>query len=210
MRTVLAAAAAGALVLGSAGGAIADPGKAKGPKASASAEMTKLQNVNIKRHKKIDLADVKAENVTFNLRAKVRYMKKTEMTDTLSSFGVDLAFFDKKVNRANTGEDVVKAASGDVRLKTTKTTKNKFYAGSTAEISMEALETAVVDGAGKAYLCISGVTVPEDFKFDKFSQQTRMRLGENANGDTLKKTVRDCVKIVNSATDSTSDVETTS
>ena len=61
MRTVLAAAAAGALILGSAGGSVAAPDKAKGPKSSASAETTtKLQNVNIKGHKKIDLADVTA------------------------------------------------------------------------------------------------------------------------------------------------------
>ena len=74
MRAVLAAAAAGALVLGSAGGAIAEPGKAKGPQASASeTTMAKLQTVNIKRHKKIDLAKVDGDMVTLNLRAKVRY-----------------------------------------------------------------------------------------------------------------------------------------
>ncbi len=90
MRTVLAAAAAGALVLGSAGGATAHPhksDKAKGPKASASEPTTKLQNVNIKRHKKIDLADVTVES-KLNLRAKVHNSKKVKAADAPESTNI--------------------------------------------------------------------------------------------------------------------------
>ena len=219
MRTVLAAAAAGALVLGSAGGAIAEPGKAKGPQASASAEMTKLQNVNIKRHKKIDLADV-TETSALNLRAKVRYSEKV-MWDAASvqELGMTLAVYTKKVN----GEMVVVDELDPLSPLTTESSpatpvmikekkkerKNHYYAGS-AVISevwnadqLGVLADEVADN-GKAYICISSVTG----EFSKFSQQTRMLLGVKADQETpTKKTVRDCVKVVNSATDSTSDGE---
>jgi hypothetical protein len=206
MRTVLAAAAAGALVLGSAGGAIADPGKAKGPKASASeTTMTKLQTVNIKRHKKIDLADLPE---SINLRAKVRYSKKVAAGDALQTVGLQLAVYDKKVGGTMVGGS--ESTASDLALKAkSKDRKNQFYAGSAviADVWLPG-QLAVLAGEvaenGKAYICISGVTG----EFNKYSQQTRKRLGMKADGsDITMKTVRDCVKVVNSAAETTPDPE---
>ena len=201
MRTVIAAAAAGALVLGSAGGAMAHPGKsdkAKGPKMSNSAPVEKLQGVNIKRHKKIDLADVSA-TTALKLRASVHNSKKVGASDARPTVGLTLAVYDKKVNGTMVAGSESEAT--DLALKERKKAKrNQFYAGS-AVISQVwtpgqvAALASQVSSEGKAFICISGVT--EDF--DKYSLQTRKRLGANADGSDLKKkTVRDCVKVVNS------------
>jgi len=196
MRTVLAAAAAGALVLGSAGGATAHPhksDKAQGPKASKSEPMTKLQNVNIKGHKKIDLADVDA-TTAIKLRAKVRHSNKVKSADAPESVGMTLAVYNKKVN--GTMVDGSESAAADLGLKDRKKArKNQFYAGSAviSEVWSPA-QVAVLAGEvaanGKAFICISDVT--DDF--DKYSKQTRKRLDMD-----VKRPVRDCVKVVNSA-----------
>ncbi len=217
MRTVLAAAAAGALILGSAGGVVADPGKAQGPKKSTSASepaMTKLQTVRIKGHKKIDLADENALQTQLKLRAKVRYSKKVSGTDALQSFEIKLGVFDKKVNgEFLKGSDSGLPEQATVELKAkSKERKNQFYAGSAVIADVWTPEqinalAAAVEANGKAYICT--YSVPETF--DKYSKQTRKRLGVNASGEGIsRKTVRDCVKVVNSGTDSTSEAQPTS
>ena len=210
-RTVLAAAAAGALILGSAGGSVAAPDKAQGPKAKSTTQTTKLQNVNIKRHKKIDLADADAAQTALKLRAKVRYSKKVSSEDALQSFEVKLGVFDKKVNgefvegsASGPGEPPAGASEAMVELRTKKKEKdrkNQFYAGDAviADVwtsdQIGALATAVATN-GKAYICTYSV---DNELFDAFSVQTRKRLGTTAEGTNYtKKTVRDCVKVVNS------------
>jgi hypothetical protein len=199
LRTVLATAAAGALVLGSVGGATAAPDKAKGPKAMnpAASATVKLQNVSIKRHKKIDLANADAAQTALALRAKVRYSKKVSSEDALQSFGISLGVFDKKVNGTFVGGSDSAAAPVELKAKK-RDRKVQFYAGEAviADVwsagQIEAL-TAAVAANGKAYICTYSV----DTTFDAFSMQTRKRLGVKADGsDFTKKTVRDCVKVV--------------
>lgn len=180
---------------------MAHPGKsdkAKGPKVSNSVPMTKLQSVNIKRHKKIDLADV-TDTTALRLRASVHNSKKVKAGDALSSVGVTLAVYDKKVN----GTMVAGSESSATNLalkERKKAQRNQFYAGSTVISQVwtpdqVAALAGKVASEGKAYICISGVTT----QFDRYSMQTRKRLGTNADGsDFKKKTVRDCVKVVNS------------
>ncbi len=196
MRTVLAAAAAGALVLGSAGGAAAHPHKsdrAQGPEASKSEPMSKLQTVRIKGHKKIDLAKV-SETTALKLRAKVRYSEKVEAGDALASVGLKLAVYDRKFSKdmvpgSETADPVA------LSLKVRKgAKKNQFYAGpavilqewSEAQVGVLAGEVAK---DGKAFICLSDVDEP----FNKYSKQTRKRLDMD-----VKRPVRDCVKVVNS------------
>jgi hypothetical protein len=204
MRNVLAAAAAGALVLGSAGAATAGPDKAKGPKVTSSAgATTKLAKVDIKGHKKIDLAQVD-ETTAVKLRAKVRYSKKTEATDALASLGLKLAVYDKKVNGMMV--EGSESSAAELALKTkSKAKKNQFYAGEATILSVwtegqvKALADAVAAN-GKAYICISSVDT--GVTFDKYSTQTRKRLAKKADGsDITRKPVRECVKVVNSAVD---------
>jgi hypothetical protein len=204
MRTALAAAAAGALILGSAGGVVADPGKAQGPKDSASEPTTKLQTVRIKGHKKIDLANETALQTQLKLRAKVRYSKKVKADE--SQVELKLAVYTAKVNGAMAGE----AWSADpLALTKPKYRKNQFYAGTAGIADAQADLTKVLANQDKAYICIS--SLGEGQSFGKFSQQTRMRLGKKAEGDDYtKKIVRDCVKVVNSATDSTPEAQPTS
>ena len=214
----LAAAAAGALILGSAGGVVATPDKAKGPKTSASEPTTKLQTVRIKGHKKIDLADENALQTQLKLRAKVRYSKKVKAEDALESFEIKLGVFDKKVKgEFLEGSDSGLPEQATVELKAkSKERKNQFYAGDAVIANvwtagqLEALGSAVSTN-GKAYICT--YTVDTEL-FGAFSKQTRKRLGVNADGVGISgKTVRDCVKVVNSSTDSTdstSEAETTS
>lgn len=195
LRSALAAVAAGALVLGSAGAATAHPKspKAKGPKPAATAEAVpsaKLAKVDIKRHKKIDLADVTA-TTAINLRAMVRYSAKVEQASALPSFGVVLAVYDKKVNGTRVGGSESTPALVELKART-KAKKNQFYKGSavitevwtTPQIAALA---AAVKANGKAYICIDSV----DADFEKYSKQTRKRLNID-----VKKPVRDCVKVV--------------
>ena len=186
---------------------VADPGKAQGPKKSASetkAATTKLQTVRIKGHKKIDLAKVDA-TTALKLRAKVRYSKKVEAKDAVQPIGMTLAVYDRKFAKEMVGGS--KSAAADLALKGRNgAKKNQFYAGSAvisqvwtpAQVEVLAAEVAK---DGKAYICISGVTE----EFDKYSKQTRKRLDMD-----VRKPVRDCVKVVNSATDSTSEAQPTS
>jgi hypothetical protein len=194
MRTVLAAAAAGALVLGSAGGAMAHPhtsDKARG--STASEPVSRLLNVNIKRHEKIDLADV-TDTTALRLRAKVHNSKKVKAEDALESVHVTLAVYDRKFSVDAVKDSESTEAELTLKVKR-KAQRNQFYAGSAVisqvwgEDQVAALAAAVAED-GKAYICISGVT--EDF--DRYSKQTRKRLDMG-----VKRPVRDCVKVVNSA-----------
>ena len=203
MRTILAATAAGALVLGSAGAATAHPhrDKAKGPKATvvAPADMkTKLTKVDIKRHKKIDVAKVD-DSTALKLRAKVRYSGKvTDNAASVQVVPVTLAVYDKKVN----GEmvDGTQSAPTELAIKDRKKAKktHRYYGSAkvTEVWSPEQLGAlaAYLQTNGKAYICISGV----DGEFDKYSKQTRKRLDMN-----VKKTVRECVKVYTTAAPTT-------
>ena len=184
MRTVLAAAAVGALVLGSAGGVVADPGKAKGPKAKSG--YVKVTKVDIRKHKKINLDDVYGD---LKLRVKVR--DTTGVTpDAATDPGVTLALFESKRSMAPiAGIDSVVAKYDGMASKGKKSKKWITYKFTVAKDLLAPVESAIDAGTDgfKGYLCIS------DIETDATEQnrQTMRRL----NTDPDKKTLRECVKV---------------
>lgn len=201
MRTALAAVAAGALVLGSAGAATADPGKAKGPKARAA--KPSLTVVNIKGHSPLNVFDLVADanGVSLRdlkLRATVRDKAKQVPADSTVTIFLDA--YSKKVQ----GEQLENFDPISVTLvpKATRSKVNKRYEARHTFTPDEAAALAAVQAANpKAYLCISDADLA-GYDAESQSKQTRKRLGKRG------KAVRDCVKIINvdpTTTDTTKD-----
>lgn len=193
-RTLLVAAAAGALVAGSAGGAVAQPAKAGGSKADQPvAAETKLRHVNIKRHRTLDLAKADA-TTALKLRASVRNSSRVSASEALPSFGISLGVFDKKVN-GTLVEGTVASDPATVSLKERKRKRSlQRYSGDAVLASVwspQALADLAesLEPGDKAYICIDDVT--EDF--DGYSRQARKRLDID-----VKRPVRDCVKVIDS------------
>ena len=199
MRTVLAAAAAGALVLGSAGGVVATPDKAQGPKKSTAQTETKLRTINIKRHKVIDLA---APPETIKLRAKVWNPDRKGADRTVA---LGLGVFTKKVEgEPFPGAEVSQKAKLAMRDKDAKKKVKRYSAAATivgdlwTADQVGDLAEALKPGE-RAYICINAVELKPDV--DKYSTQVKKRLGLKMPGSSdpyKKKTVRDCVRVIDS------------
>ena len=185
MRTILAAAAAGALVLGStAGVATAKPSK--------PAPAPKIQSVSIHDHSPINVFSVDSAR-EIQVRATVRYTKgQVPVAAPVST--VTLAAYAKKVQApavapltaAFTAENLpyYSNTKKDLRLRTVG------YKLDQAEV--DALKVALVAAAptkSKVYLCISDVFVTG---VTEQSKKVDKRLG-----DAKGKAVRDCVKVIN-------------
>ncbi len=200
MRTVLAAAAAGALLLGSAGGAVA---KGKPEAVPAPQKNDRLVSVSIKGHSPIDLKTA-TPATAIKLRAKLWDPKKDSAATTVA---VTLGVYTKKVNGdlfnlGTTAAPVLAPLSEEtpLLLKGSDTThKVKDYSATPAvQGAAPALWTAdelgllatALDPGEKAYICISAVTVSPDVNK---SMNVKKRLGL-AKG----KAVRDCVKVIDS------------
>ena len=191
MRTVLAAAAAGALLLGSAGGAVAHPGKS-GKSHPAPNSIVKVQSVSIKGHKPIDLAKVDA-TTALTLRASVRDPKNAVVAG--STIAVTLGIFDKKVN----GTQVPETDSTESTLVLKPTTESKKWKRFTGSAVLATVWSPKQIGTlkdllkpgDKAYACIA--TATPSFTVDKYSMQSKKRLNKG-----VKKPVRDCVKVIDS------------
>jgi hypothetical protein len=196
MRTVLAAAAAGALVLGSAGGAIA---KGKPDTAPTPQTTVKLQSVSIKGHSPLDLKGLTADSTAaINLRAKVwdpkRALKGTETVE------VTLGVYAKKSDKTRiTGTEF----SDPVQLKLapgqTLTSKVKRFGVEPAvltavwDYATELVPAAdLLTPGAKAYICIATADVV-GVDGEKKSVMVQKRLGERKG-----KAVRDCVKVIDS------------
>jgi hypothetical protein len=191
MRTILAAAAAGALVLGSAAGVSAAPkvpSPANGP--MVTTVPVKFQSVSIKGHKPIDLNGLPAD-AAIKLRAKSLGKK-----DPAASVEVVLGVYDKKV-----GGTLVAGSESDtvtLDLRATKSKNVSFFAGDAviAEV-WEAGQLAVLAGAveanGKAFICIAEADLVPSTT-EKNSMLVNKRLGK-AKG----KAVRDCVRVIDSS-----------
>ncbi len=190
MRTLLVAAAAGALVLGSVAGATAAPGTKPNDKPV-------LQVVNIAGHTPLNVFDVSiADGTTMSvrpltLRATVRYRA---MTPPLPTISVTLDAYSKKVR----GTDLTPGTS------ITTVTLQPKLTGSRVNTYYQATHTFTLDEANamkaalatskRAYLCIwtadvTGYTYPNGWDW---SIQTRERL----NIGNVKP-ARECVKIIN-------------
>jgi hypothetical protein len=190
MRTLLVAAATGALVLGSVAGATAAPGTKPNDKPV-------LQVVNIAGHSPLNVFDVSiADGTTMSvrpltLRATIRYRA---MTPPLPTISVTLDAYSTKV----WGKDLTPSGSiTKVTLlpKLTGSSVNTYYQAthSFTVAEAEAMKAALATSK-KAYLCIStadvtGYTYPNGWDW---STQTRKRL----NMGNVKP-VRECVKIIN-------------
>ncbi|HYO17241.1 MAG TPA: hypothetical protein VES02_01050 [Dermatophilaceae bacterium] len=190
MRTLLVAAAAGALVLGSVAGATAAPGR-------KSNDKPVLQVVNIAGHSPLNVFDVSSADGTtmsvrpLTLRATVRYRA---MTSPLPTISVTLDAYSKKVR----GTDLTPGASITtlaLQPKLTGSTVNTYYQATHlfSVVEAEAMKAALATST-RAYLCIStadvtGYAYPNGWDW---STQTRRRL----NIGNVKP-ARECVKIIN-------------
>jgi hypothetical protein len=184
MRTVLAATAAGALILGSAAGAMAaDPAPVVTPP-----PVVKIQKVDIVRHSPI--------NVEKARKLKVRMTVRTSTLTPINAATVTLEQFTKKVN-GNPSNPTILTAPITVPLAVTSTNADKSVVYLKGEVN-EAIFAALDDGTtpaladGKsALLCISTATT--DPLETAWSKQTMKRL----NKPGVEKPVRECVKIYN-------------
>jgi hypothetical protein len=188
MRTLLAAVAAGALVLGSAAGVSAAPGKGKGPKAPKP----QLQVVNIKGHSPVNVFDVATDDGNgmslraLTLRATVRDKAKAVEGD--ATVKVMLDAFNKKVAGTElTGFEPIEVI---LTPKSTKSKVNKHYEATLAFTTDQAAALkALLTQDSTPYLCIADADVV-GYDNETQSKQTQKRLGNRG------KAVRDCVKIV--------------
>jgi hypothetical protein len=190
MRTVLAAAAAGALVLGSAGGAIA---KGK-PDTVPSQKGDRLVSVSIKGHAPIDIADFASlpEGAGIPLRAKLWDPKRDSAATTVS---VTVGLFTKKVRGSVfqvAGGDAPPATAvplvldaADAKRKVKDYRATAVLKGAGAVWTPEQLTAVGVELAPdeRAYICISSVEVSPT---TPFSTKVKKRTT----------TVRDCVKLI--------------
>jgi predicted secreted protein len=184
MRTVLAATAAGALVLGSAAGvATAKPAK--------TAPVPTIKTISIKGHAPIDLATVTAET-KIKLRASVRDGSKTATTEKVV---MTLGVYTKKV-RGQVVPGSIPSAS--VNLVSTSTTKTKRFAGDAVLATIwdanavNTLKTALKPG-DRAYICIASADL-QPSTTEQQSKIVKKRLS----------TVRDCVKVIDTTPETTS------
>jgi hypothetical protein len=190
MRTLLVAAASGALVLGSVAGATAAPGR-------KSNDKPVLQVVNIAGHTPLNVFDVSlADGTTMSvrpltLRATVRYRR---MTPPLPTISVTLDAYSKKVRGTDlTPEPAITTVT--LQPKATGSKVNTYYQTTYrfTEAEAQAMK-AVLASSKKAYLCIAaadvtGYTYPNGWDW---STQTRKRL----NIGNVRP-VRECVRIIN-------------
>jgi hypothetical protein len=189
MRTLLVAAAAGALVLGSVAAATAAPGGKPNDKPV-------LQVVNIAGHSPLNVFDVSVSDGTtmsdrpLTLRATVRYRA---MTPPLPTSSVTLDVYSKKVR----GTDLTPGTAittVTLQPKVTGSKVNTYYQATHQFTGAEAQAMkSVLATSKRAYLCIAtadvtGYTYPNGWDW---STQTRKRL----NIGNVKP-VRECVKII--------------
>ncbi len=188
MRTLLVAAAAGALALGSVAGATAAPGR-------KSNDKPVLQVVNIVGHSPLNVFDVTTtDNTTtsvrpLTVRATVRYNGKTP----LPTISVTLDAYSKKVRGTDLTKDaVIKTVTLHPEAHTIEGEHPLLGHLQFNDTEAKAMKDALATSK-RAYLCIStadgtGYDYPNGWDW---STQTRMRM----NIDNVKP-VRECVKII--------------
>jgi hypothetical protein len=186
MRTVLAAAAAGALLLGSAGGAMAAPKDKPAP-------MPKIQSVSIHGHSPVNVFSVESAR-EIKLRATLRYASgKTPDKGTPAATQVWLDTFTKKV----AGTPITTPDTPTIivnPLDWSRQNKKDVRYAKTYKLTAEqvaSLQAAVAEASKtqtKVYLCISNVAAEG---VTDASSKVMKRLGDKG------KPVRDCVKVIN-------------
>lgn len=202
--SVLAAATAGAVVLGVAGGVAAGPrseSSARGAKATVAGDATStLRSVVLTRHGGIELTQLDA--AALRLRAKVSTSQRLQAAEVPASLGVTLALFGKKVAGQVIAGSQSELAAVNLKPKK-KASKQHRYAGSVlvgdvwSADQLAVLAQEVADN-GRVAICIGAVSE----QFDRYSKQARLRL----DLDT-KRPVRTCVQVVDSTEDDDVDQE---
>jgi hypothetical protein len=185
MRTVVAAAAAGALILGSASGAIAAP-------KNKPASEPRVQSVSIHGHSPVNVWSVDSAR-EIKLRATVRYAKgKTPAKGSAPDTQVWLDTFTKKV----AGAPITTPSNPFIRVQPLDWSRqNKKDVRYTKTYKLTAPEVASLKAAvaeatktrTKVYLCISNIAVAD---VSDMSNKVEKRLGKKG------KAVRDCVKVI--------------
>jgi hypothetical protein len=192
MRTVLAAAAAGALILGSAAGAMAAPATKGKP---VKDPYVKIQTIDLHRHSPINVDSVStARDLKFSV-----VIRDKDSTATVTKVTVTLAQYDAKSSVSPT---VVTAPAKTLTLTGDSTSVKNRKNSSTFKgvFTKEQLVALGVTEGTTARMCISAVT-PDITDTDGTetvvtkSTQTVRRLGEGT-----KKPVRECVRLVNPLT----------
>jgi hypothetical protein len=190
MRTFLAAAAAGALIMGSAAGAMATP-KDKPADKPGYVQLTK---VDFHRHSPVNvytnLADPTKSAVTRDLvlRATVRDTAKATGADP-TSVKVTVAQYTKKH-----GDFVLGGFTKEVTLDLNKTKKNeKTYKGTVLGTDLKTAFASLLAG-GMAYVCIDNAVV---------SAPEGVTVANDRKMVTKKEKGGDCVRIINQAPDDT-------
>ena len=188
MRTVLAAAAAGALIMGSAAGAMAAPEDKPAPK-------PQIQSVSIHGHSPVNVWSVDSAR-EIQLRATVRYAKgTTPAKGSAPATQVWLGTFTKRVAgtpiATTPSNPFIKVDALDVRSQNKRDARyTKTFKLTAPEVtSLQAAVTAATNTQTKVYLCISNVaTEGVTERSNKVEQRLVGKKG---------KPVRDCVKVIN-------------
>jgi hypothetical protein len=191
MRTVLAAAAAGALIIGSAAGAIADETPAPAP----VSPVVKIQKVDIHRHSPINVD--KARDL------KVRMTIRTPDKTPITAATITLAEYAKKSAKDPVAGSTVAPSPIPVEISPISGNADGTVVYISGVVKADTLKALGVDPDGAAVaplaegktalLCIS--TASTVTAANAWSTQTMKRLGMDA-----KKPVRECVKVYNPKT----------
>jgi hypothetical protein len=189
MRTVLAAAAAGALILGSAAGATATPSKGK-PEAKAG--YLQATKVDFHRHSPVNVFGVTTPDIADDATSrdvKVRAtVRDTSKTVDPTSVKVTVSQYEKGKPRTLTPAGF----TVDVPLATVKTKKHeKVYSGILTGASLRTAFATLPVGA-VAYVCIADlkmdVTVPAGDKTTIKADRKHVTKKENGGS---------CIKVIN-------------
>lgn len=179
MRSVLAAAAAGALVIGSASGAMATPNHGHHV-AKGQAAYMQLTKVDIHRHSPIN---VNAAAVTRDLKVRAT-VRDTDKVNDPASVTVVLASYDKRKGAVTAAATPITV---NLALKRTKH-KAKDYVGTVAAADLKAAVNAANLAVGsKILLCIQSADLTA----------TAGTVRPDAKQVTKKENGGDCVRIVN-------------
>jgi hypothetical protein len=194
MRTVLAAAAAGALIMGSAAGAMA---------AAPSAKTDKnlyVHSVSIKGHSPLNVFDAETSvTPTTTLRdiaVRVSVRDKKSTYDAPSAVvTVELDAYRKKVSSKSAVGLLATPISVTLEDLPADSAKWDRFGGAVAVTADQAaeLKALIMPDSPKVYLCISDVTVSG---VNNTSTKVKKRINP-AKG----KVVRDCVKVINVSPD---------
>ena len=194
MRSLLAVAASGALILGSAAGTMAAPHGGKSAEAKAKNSYVQLRSVDIHQHNPINVFST-ATTRDLKLRAAVR---DTAADGQVATVTISVAQYTKKhgvkVGQAPNTDPVWIAAFVDVPLTYSKGKKTLRYTGSIPGATIK--QAAVREGCRSAQRPTCASTLPTSRPHPCY-RRPRSHAKAPAKQVTKKVGGGDCVKIIN-------------